>query len=107
MSKEVDASPRQAGELIETIKEALEFQGVSVIISQEPCALYAKSLKLLKPRAFKVSDKCVDHKDCINTIACPSFFLEYGKFKIYANTCVVCAVCEQICHENAITPLKK
>jgi len=99
--------PFKVKKSIETIKEALEFKGVSVILSQEPCALYAKSMKMLKPRAFKVSDKCVDHRDCINTIACPSFYLEGGKVKIDADTCVGCAVCAQICPENAITPLKK
>ncbi len=99
--------PFKVKKSIETIKEALAYQGVSVIISQEPCALYAKSLKLLKPRAFKVSDKCVDHRDCINTIACPSFYIEDEKVKIDADTCVGCAVCAQICPENAITPLKK
>jgi len=99
--------PFKVKKSIETIREALAFKGVSVIISQEPCALYAKSLNLLKPRAFKVSDRCVDHKDCINSIACPSFYIEDGKVKIDADTCVGCAVCAQICPENAITPLKK
>ena len=99
--------PFKVKKSIAIIKEALEYKGVSVIISQEPCALYAKSMKLLKPRAFKVSDKCVDHRDCINTIACPSFFIEDDKVKIDADTCVGCAVCAQICPENAIIPLKK
>ncbi|MCD4676777.1 MAG: indolepyruvate ferredoxin oxidoreductase subunit alpha [Desulfobacula sp.] len=99
--------PFKVKKSIEIIKEALEYKGVSVVISQEPCALYAKSLKLLKPRAFKVSDRCLDHRDCINTIACPSFYLEDGKVKIDADTCVGCAVCAQICPENAIIPLKK
>jgi len=99
--------PFKVKKSIAIIKEALEYKGVSVIISQEPCALYAKSMKLLKPRAFTVSDKCADHRDCINTIACPSFFIEDGKVKIDADTCVGCAVCAQICPENAIIPLKK
>ncbi len=99
--------PFKVKKSIEIIKEALEYKGVSVIISQEPCTLYAKSMKLLKPRAFTVSDKCAEHRDCINTIACPSFFIEDGKVKIDADTCVGCAVCAQICPENAIRPLKK
>ncbi len=99
--------PFKVKKSIETIREALEYKGVSVIISQEPCALYAKSLNLLKPRAFKVSDRCKDHKDCVNTIACPSFYIQDGRVKIDADTCVGCAVCAQICPENAITPLKK
>lgn len=99
--------PFKVNKSISIIKEALEYQGVSVIISQEPCALYAKSLKLLKPRAFRVTEKCVDHKECINGIACPSFYIKDGRVKIDADTCVGCALCAQICPENAITPVKK
>jgi len=99
--------PFKVKKSIETIRQALEYKGVSVILSQEPCALYAKSLKMLTSRVFKVSDKCVDHRDCVNSIACPSFYIEDGRVKIDADTCVGCAVCAQICPENAITPIKK
>lgn len=99
--------PFKVRKSIDTIKEALAFQGVSVIISQEPCMLYAKSIKLLKARPFRVTDKCKDHKDCINSIACPSFYIEDGRVHIDADTCVGCALCAQICPENAITPIKK
>jgi indolepyruvate ferredoxin oxidoreductase alpha subunit len=99
--------PFKVKKSIDTIKEALAFKGVSVIISQEPCMLYAKSIKTLKARPFKVTDKCKDHKDCINSIACPSFYIEDGRVKIDADTCVGCALCAQICPENAITPIKK
>ncbi|SMC51672.1 indolepyruvate ferredoxin oxidoreductase alpha subunit [Desulfocicer vacuolatum DSM 3385] len=99
--------PFKVKKSIAAIEEALAFKGVSVIISQEPCALHAKGLKLLKPRAFTVTDKCLDHRDCINEIACPSFYLDKGRVHIDADTCVGCAVCAQICPENAIMPLKK
>ncbi|MBF0202297.1 MAG: indolepyruvate ferredoxin oxidoreductase subunit alpha [Desulfamplus sp.] len=99
--------PFKVKKSIAAIKEALEFKGVSVIISQEPCALFAKSIKILKPRPFQVTEKCLDHRDCINEIACPSFLIEAGRVRIDADTCVGCAVCAQLCPENAIMPLKK
>jgi len=99
--------PFKVQKSIGIIKEALEFKGVSVIISQEPCILFAKSIKLKKTRPFMVSDKCTDHKVCINSIACPSFYVEDNRVKIDPDTCVGCALCAQICPDNAIRPLKK
>ena len=99
--------PFKVNKSIETLKEAMAFDGVSVVISKEPCILWAKGIKLKKTRAFEVTDKCKDHKDCINSIACPSFYIEEGRVKIDADTCVGCALCAQICPENAIRPLKK
>jgi len=99
--------PYKVKKSIEEIKEALNFKGVSVIISQEPCTLYAKSLKQLKARPFYISDKCKKHKNCINDLGCPAFFIEGDQIKIDPDMCVGCAVCAQICPENAILPVKK
>jgi len=88
------------------IRDAIEFKGVSVIIAQEKCSLYAKSLKQLRGKAFFISDKCKNHKDCINELACPAFFIEEEKVGINPSLCVGCAVCAQICPEHAILPLK-
>lgn len=91
---------------ISAIKEAIEYKGVSVIIAEEKCTLYAKSLKQLKSRSFYVTDKCKNHRDCINELACPAFFIQDNKVKINPSLCVGCAVCAQVCPENAILPLK-
>jgi indolepyruvate ferredoxin oxidoreductase alpha subunit len=98
--------PYKVKKSIEAVREALAYEGVSVVISQEPCTLYAKSLKQLKPRSFYVSDKCKNHRDCINEMACPAFYLDGEAVKINADACVGCAVCAQICPENAILPVK-
>jgi indolepyruvate ferredoxin oxidoreductase alpha subunit len=99
--------PYKVKKSIEAVKAALDYEGVSVIISQEMCTLYANSLKKLKVRSFQVTDKCKNHRDCINEIGCPAFYLDEEKVRINPNTCVGCAVCAQICPENAITPMKK
>ena len=90
----------------EALKEAINFKGVSVIISEEICALYAQALKLSKRKPFHVSKKCKDHKDCINSLACPAFYIWNERVKIDPNLCTGCAVCAQICPENAILPVK-
>jgi indolepyruvate ferredoxin oxidoreductase, alpha subunit len=92
---------------IEAVRKAIDFEGVSVIIAEEICPLYAKGLKKLMGKPFYISDKCKNHKDCINELACPAFFIENEKVKIDPDTCVGCTLCAQICPEHAILPLKE
>jgi indolepyruvate ferredoxin oxidoreductase alpha subunit len=99
--------PFKVKKSIEAIKSALAFEGVSVVISQETCTLYAKSLKELKGRPFFVSDKCKNHRHCVDELACPAFYLHNQQILIDPDLCVGCAVCAQICPENAILPIKK
>ncbi len=99
--------PYNLSKSIEAIKEAMAFEGVSVIIAKEKCTLYAKSLKQLKGRAFTIDqDKCKNHRDCITTIACPAFYLEGDRVMINADLCAGCSICAQICPEKAIRPVK-
>ncbi len=91
-----------------TIKEAVDFNGVSVVIAKEKCTLYAKSLKQLTDKKFQVDpEKCKNHRDCIDTIACPAFTVENGRVRIIQDMCAGCSICAQICPENAIVPVKK
>ncbi|ABW66250.1 indolepyruvate ferredoxin oxidoreductase subunit alpha [Desulfosudis oleivorans] len=92
---------------IEAIREAIEFKGVSVVIAREECVLKAKSLKRGSARVFYVSDRCKNHRDCINTLACPAFYVADGRVQINPNLCAGCAVCVQVCPEKAIVPVKQ
>ncbi len=98
--------PYKLKKSVAQLKEAFEFQGVSVVIAKEKCSLYAKGLKQLKGKPFQVTDKCKNHRTCIDEIACNAFYLEKGVVKIDAALCVGCSICAQICPENAITPVK-
>ncbi len=96
--------PYKVKKSITMIREAIDHDGVSVIISQELCALYAKGIKKPKGKPFKVTDKCQNHRDCMNDLACPAFYVWNDRIKIDANLCTGCALCAQVCPEHAIMP---
>ncbi|MDA8308981.1 MAG: indolepyruvate ferredoxin oxidoreductase subunit alpha [Deltaproteobacteria bacterium] len=98
--------PLKVKKSIEAVREALAFKGVSVVISRQICTLYAKALKLDSKRTFRISDRCKGHRNCIDELGCPAFFSKDGKVQIDAGLCAGCAVCAQICPENAIIPAK-
>ncbi len=100
--------PLKTRAAIKAIKEAVAHKGVSVIISKELCPLFARRVAPSTKRPFRVvEDKCKGHLDCIKKVACPAMFLEDGKAKINPLQCIGCALCAQICPENAILPIKK
>lgn len=98
--------PYRVAKSIEAIQSALEFKGVSVIISEEMCALYSKSLKRGRGKPFTISDKCQNHRTCVNELGCPAFAIVNDRVTIDTVTCTGCSVCAQICPEKAIVPVK-
>jgi indolepyruvate ferredoxin oxidoreductase alpha subunit len=98
--------PFRVGKSVDAIKEAIDYKGVSVIISQEACVLYARSLKKARGKPFYISDKCKNHRDCVDELACPAFYMDGEKVRINADLCTGCAVCAQICPEKAIVPVR-
>lgn len=83
------------------VKEALEADEPSVIISRRPCAL----LKYVKhnPPLKVDKDKCRSCKMCMK-IGCPAISLDKNtKASIDFTQCVGCNVCKQLCRFDAIT----
>ncbi len=98
--------PYRVKKSIEAIREAIHHRGVSVVISKEPCTLFAKSMKQLHGKPFAVGDKCKNHRNCINDLACPAFFIKGDRVMIDPDLCTGCSVCAQVCPENAILPIR-
>ena len=95
--KVVDPYDMKAAEAV--IKEELNVNEPSVIISRRPCAL----LKYVKHPGPICSDpeKCKGCKACMN-IGCPAISMVDGKAKIDNTLCVGCGVCEQLCKFDAL-----
>ncbi|MBW1910326.1 MAG: 4Fe-4S binding protein, partial [Deltaproteobacteria bacterium] len=100
--------PFKLKKTIEAVKATVEYDGISVIISKEACPLFAKAMgQFKKTRPFYVNhNKCKNHRDCINLLACPAMYLDGEQVEIDKNLCTACSVCAQVCPENAILPLK-
>jgi indolepyruvate ferredoxin oxidoreductase alpha subunit len=101
--------PFKLKKTIEAVKATMEYDGISVIISKELCPLFAKATgQFKKTRPFYVNhNKCKNHRDCINLLACPAMYLDGEQVEIDENLCMGCSVCAQVCPENAILPLKQ
>lgn len=91
-------------ESIQTIQEALDFKGPSLVILQRECALQVQRREKHKnPRTFVDRDKCTGCKQCLR-LGCPAItFNNENKIAgIDSLLCVDCGLCNQICSFGAI-----
>jgi indolepyruvate ferredoxin oxidoreductase alpha subunit len=98
--------PYRIKKSIAAVKEALAHPGVSVVISREMCTLFARGLKQLVGKPFRISERCKNHRDCISQLGCPAFYLDGEAVRIDAQLCTGCSVCAQVCPEKAIVPVR-
>ncbi len=91
--------PYQLKECEDVIREELEAEEPSLVISRRPCAL----LKYVKhnPPMQVDTDKCVGCKMC-QKIGCPALSIRDKKSHIDFTQCVGCGVCTQLCKFGAI-----
>ena len=96
--------PYDLAECDTVIKEELQKDEPSVIISRRPCALL-KYVKHAGP--IKVNtDKCIGCKSCMR-IGCPAVSVIDGKVKIDNTLCTGCGVCAQMCKFDVFESVKE
>ncbi len=81
---------------IDTVKNAAEYDGVSVIIFEAPC------IALIKPQAVYRTENCTGCRKCIREIGCPAMSVTNGKVEINDTLCYGCGLCVNVCPTNSI-----
>ncbi|MCD6514317.1 MAG: indolepyruvate ferredoxin oxidoreductase subunit alpha [Candidatus Odinarchaeota archaeon] len=92
--------------LIDAYKEALEYDGISVIISRGKCILV--TLREMREKGQKVipfeviPEKCTGCRTCVDELNCPAILWKDDRAQIDPFLCSGCGVCAQICPYHAI-----
>jgi indolepyruvate ferredoxin oxidoreductase alpha subunit len=98
--------PFNVNEMINTIKEFLNSNKLSVIVAKRECQLLAmrkKKAQGIKTVKFEIDQsKCQHIGVCLNKLACPAIYKEGDNYKIDKDICTGCAVCAQVCPAKAI-----
>ena len=94
----------------ETVKKALEVEGVSVVVSRQVCALYRIGQMRRRGEKWPIyyvdEDACTGCKICINAYGCPAIYWDEEKkqARIEPSMCWGCGGCAQICPFDAFKP---
>jgi TPP-dependent indolepyruvate ferredoxin oxidoreductase alpha subunit len=89
--------PYNVKETTKVLREMLDYQGPSVIISERPCPL-----KITRGPAREVLKECNACGECVNVFGCPAISLTAERAEIDPTLCWGCGVCEQVCPFDAI-----
>jgi len=95
--------------LQQQLREAMEYRGVSVVISNRPCVL--DPVKIKGPTFMVDQEKCVACQSCMN-LGCPAltwsneWFEGRHKVAIDPTACIGCSMCAQLCTSDSIRPVE-
>ncbi|MBO4316722.1 MAG: indolepyruvate ferredoxin oxidoreductase subunit alpha [Mailhella sp.] len=101
-------NPKQLKKLQAAIEEALDFDGMAVVIAKEPCPLHNKKQGKAGKAVFAIDqEKCTACRTCISEYGCPAFQPIDGRITIDPTQCSGCGVCVQVCPSHAIKALNR
>ncbi len=95
-------------ELYQALREATEYKGVAVLISDRPCVL--DPVKIKGPALAVHAAGCVACQVCMN-LGCPAITwidqMHDGHHKVEINpvSCIGCTLCAQVCPSDCIQPV--
>jgi len=99
------------GTFFRSLREAIAYQGVSVLIADRPCVL--DPVRIQGPAMVVREDGCIACQSCMN-LGCPALrWSEEGvvegrhKVRIEAEACIGCTLCAQLCVAGCIEPSAK
>ncbi len=102
IEKVVTVDPYDFEAAMAAVRETLDYQGPSVIISQRACPLLVEKGK---PREIK--EECNACGVCVKAFGCPAISLTNQRAEIDATLCNGCGVCETVCPFDAIRRKEK
>lgn len=91
------ADPLDFEASIAAVKRAVDFEGISAVIFESPCAQLIRG-----GEPYHMTDACTSCKVCINLLGCPGLVFEDEKVSIDPTLCNGCGLCAQICPHGAI-----
>ncbi|NJE60373.1 indolepyruvate ferredoxin oxidoreductase subunit alpha [Thermococcus sp. 21S7] len=98
---------------VETMKRALQVEGVSVVVTRRVCALHRigelRRARIQWPIYQVNEEKCTGCKVCINAYGCPAIYwdAESGKAKVDELMCWGCGGCAQVCPFDAFEKVRE
>jgi len=88
---------------IDVMKRAVEYDGLSVVVTKCACPLELKRKKTLEAKVCDVDQtRCIQCSACVTSIACPALMKKDGKIVIDKTQCIGCMMCGRVCPRDAI-----
>ena len=86
----------------QTMQEAMQAEGVKVVVARRECAIQATRRKIHYGKVEVLTEKCTNCKVCVNITGCPALVLAENSVYIEPSQCNGCGLCAQVCKFNAI-----